>query len=56
MSAEKKADAVRVLLVDDHAILRQGVHALLAREPDILVVGEAEDGQRGPGPGRGTAP
>jgi two-component system response regulator NreC len=37
---------IRVLLVDDHAILREGVHALLAREPDILVVGEAEDGQQ----------
>jgi DNA-binding NarL/FixJ family response regulator len=34
-----------VLLVDDHAILREGVHALLAREPDITVVGEAADGQ-----------
>ena len=41
-----KSDPIRVLLVDDHAILRQGVHALLAREPDILVVGEAEDGQQ----------
>jgi DNA-binding NarL/FixJ family response regulator len=45
MSSDR-AGAVRVLLVDDHAILRQGVHALLAREPDILVVGEAEDGQQ----------
>lgn len=40
-----KQDPIRVLLVDDHAILREGVHALLAREPDILVVGEAGDGQ-----------
>jgi DNA-binding NarL/FixJ family response regulator len=39
-----KTENIRVLLVDDHAILREGVHALLAREPDILVVGEAEDG------------
>jgi DNA-binding NarL/FixJ family response regulator len=41
-----KTDRIRVLLVDDHAILREGVHALLAREPDILVVGEAEDGRQ----------
>jgi DNA-binding NarL/FixJ family response regulator len=38
-------EQVKVLLVDDHAILREGVHALLAREPDITVVGEAGDGQ-----------
>ena len=36
--------AIKVLLVDDHTILRQGIHALLAREPDIEVVGEASDG------------
>ena len=40
-----KAAPIRVLLVDDHAILREGVHALLARESDLLVVGEAADGQ-----------
>jgi DNA-binding NarL/FixJ family response regulator len=44
--SSSKADPIRVLLVDDHAILREGVHALLAREPDILVVGEAEDGRQ----------
>ncbi len=45
MSTDKKRDQIKVLLVDDHAILRQGVHALLAREPDIRVVGEASDGE-----------
>ncbi len=35
---------IRVLLVDDHAIERQGVRALLDGEPDITVVGEAPDG------------
>jgi two-component system response regulator NreC len=45
MSPSERSEPIRVLLVDDHAILRQGVHALLAREPDILVVGEAGDGQ-----------
>jgi DNA-binding NarL/FixJ family response regulator len=34
-----------VLLVDDHTILREGVRALLAGEPEIVVVGEAADGQ-----------
>lgn len=36
--------AVRVLLVDDHEIFRQGVAGLLSQEPNIEVVGEASDG------------
>ncbi len=36
---------IRVLLVDDHAILREGLRALLDRQADIEVVGEACDGQ-----------
>jgi two-component system response regulator NreC len=38
------AAEIRVLLVDDHAIERQGVRALLDTQPDITVVGEAGDG------------
>jgi DNA-binding NarL/FixJ family response regulator len=37
--------SVRILLADDHAIVRQGLHSLLEKEPDIEVVGEAEDGR-----------
>jgi NarL family two-component system response regulator LiaR len=37
---------VRVLLVDDHAVVRKGLRALLDREPTIEVVGEAEDGEQ----------
>jgi two-component system, NarL family, response regulator NreC len=37
---------IRILLVDDHAILRDGLRALLSYYPDIEVVGEAEDGQQ----------
>ncbi|RPI48995.1 MAG: DNA-binding response regulator, partial [Chloroflexi bacterium] len=36
---------IRVLICDDHAILRKGIRALLTTEPDIEVVGEARDGQ-----------
>ncbi len=36
---------MRVLLVDDHAILRDGIRALLALHDDIEVVGEATDGR-----------
>jgi DNA-binding NarL/FixJ family response regulator len=35
---------IRVLLVDDHAIERQGVRSLLDAQPDVRVVGEAGDG------------
>jgi DNA-binding NarL/FixJ family response regulator len=35
---------IRVLLVDDHTILRQGLKALLALSDDIEVIGEAGDG------------
>jgi DNA-binding NarL/FixJ family response regulator len=37
---------IRVFLADDHRILRLGVRALLERERDITVVGEAEDGRK----------
>jgi len=35
---------IKVLLVDDHAIVRKGIVALLETEPDIQVVGEASNG------------
>ncbi len=36
---------IRILLADDHAILRRGLKALLEREADVEVVGEAADGR-----------
>jgi two-component system, NarL family, response regulator LiaR len=39
------ANKIRVLLVDDHAILRQGTRQLIENEPDMAVVGEAGDGE-----------
>ncbi len=39
------ANPIRIVLADDHAILRQGTAELLRREPGLEVVGEAGDGQ-----------
>ncbi len=41
MAASRK---IRVLLADDHAVLRAGLRALINAEPDMEVVGEAGDG------------
>jgi DNA-binding NarL/FixJ family response regulator len=37
--------SIRVLIADDHTLLRSGLRALLERAPDIRVVGEAADGR-----------
>lgn len=36
---------IRVIVVDDHHLVRQGIKALITAAPDMEVVGEAEDGQ-----------
>jgi len=38
--------AIRVLVVDDHAIVRQGLRAMLESKGDIAVIGEADDGEQ----------
>jgi len=35
---------IRILIADDHALVRAGLRALLSASPDIEVVGEAADG------------
>ena len=37
-------DPIRILIVDDHPIVRDGLTAALETEPDLLVVGEAGNG------------
>jgi PAS domain S-box-containing protein len=39
------SQALTVLLVDDHAMMRQGLRSVLEAHPDIQIVGEASDGQ-----------
>ena len=38
-------DKISVLLVDDHSLVRRGFRRMLEDEPDIVVVGEAGDGE-----------
>jgi two-component system response regulator NreC len=38
-------EKIRILLADDHTILRSGIRSLLEDEPGLSVVGEAEDGR-----------
>jgi NarL family two-component system response regulator LiaR len=39
------SESITVLLVDDHAVVRQGVRAFLVTQPDITVIGEAGSGE-----------
>ena len=38
--------SIRVFLADDHKIIREGLRTLLEKQPDIEVVGEAENGRK----------
>ena len=41
----KSAKKIRILLVDDHPVVREGVRSCLASHPNLEIVGEAADGQ-----------
>jgi len=41
----QKAMIVRILLADDHAMLREGLKSLISQEQDLIVVGEADNGK-----------
>ena len=45
MSRDNHVNQIRVLLVDDHAVVRSGLRMLLESQADLLIVGEASDGQ-----------
>jgi two-component system, NarL family, response regulator len=38
-------DRIRVIVVDDHTLMREGVAAVIARQPDMIVAGEAVNGE-----------
>lgn len=39
------ADPIRLLLADDHAVVRSGLRLLLESQPDMAIIGEAETGE-----------
>ncbi|NWG33763.1 MAG: response regulator transcription factor [Chloroflexi bacterium] len=41
------SDPIRILIVDDHAVVRKGLAMVLRQEPDFEVVGEAQNGREG---------
>ncbi len=45
-SGAKNSKAIRILLVDDHAMVRQGIRSWLENEPHFRIVGEANDGAK----------
>ncbi|MFZ2087620.1 MAG: response regulator transcription factor [Desulfobaccales bacterium] len=44
-AGKRKAMSCRIVIADDHQIVRQGLRTLLEQEPDLEVVGEAENGR-----------
>lgn len=46
MTSEKTERPIRVLVVDDHFVVRIGLVSLVNTEPDLTVVGEADDGEQ----------
>jgi RNA polymerase sigma factor (sigma-70 family) len=38
-------ECIRIVVADDHAVVREGIRTVLAAEPDLAVVGEAADGE-----------
>jgi DNA-binding NarL/FixJ family response regulator len=45
--SSQPGETIRVVIVDDQALVREGLRALLERAPDLEVVGEAGDGHQG---------
>lgn len=44
-TADLESEVIKVLLVDDHRILREGLRALLSKQAGVVVVGDASDGE-----------
>jgi DNA-binding NarL/FixJ family response regulator len=49
-------EAIKILIVDDHPVVREGIGAMLKREPDFKIVGEASNGLEAVEQARGLSP
>jgi len=49
-------EAIKILIVDDHPVVREGIGAMLKREPDFKIVGEATNGLEAVGKASELAP
>ncbi|MET0899331.1 MAG: response regulator transcription factor [Mycobacterium sp.] len=56
MTADLTTATIRLVLVDDHAILRQGLRSVLQREHDLVIVGEASSEAEAEAVVRATTP
>ena len=45
MGSEKKSGEIRIVLADDHSIVREGLRLILSTDRDLTVVGQASDGE-----------
>lgn len=41
-----QSTTIRVLIADDHSIFRQGLATIISRDPDMMVIAQAENGQQ----------
>jgi DNA-binding NarL/FixJ family response regulator len=46
MSTNKNKQTIRILLVDDHAMVRNGIRLMLANDPDLHIMAEADTAQK----------
>ncbi|RME47824.1 MAG: DNA-binding response regulator, partial [Caldilineae bacterium] len=56
VASEDGGGVIRVLLAEDHTVVREGLHILLSAQPDLEVVGEAANGQQAVELARQTRP
>ena len=45
VAREEAMDKIKIILAEDHVVVRQGTRQLLEREPDFEIIGEAGDGE-----------